>query len=103
MNNGSTPDPLDEVRAILREIAAAQRESDRRHDDWKEQFDQRLNRLTERHEALAQTVELSHRDWEAVRQQMNDKFSQTLEFINQLAHVAESHERRLDDLESGQR
>ena len=72
-------------------------------------IDQRLDRLTERHEALTQTVELI-----AAAQLKNDErlqqvtadiaklaalMSQTDKFINRLAHIAEAHEHRLDRLE----
>ncbi|MEK7406406.1 MAG: hypothetical protein AAB225_14995 [Acidobacteriota bacterium] len=51
--------------------------------------DERLDRLTERHEALAQTVEIT-----AGMQRANE------ERIARLLLIVESHERRLDDLES---
>jgi septal ring factor EnvC (AmiA/AmiB activator) len=72
-------------------------------------IDQRLDRLTERHEALAQTVELI-----AAAQLKSDErlekvtadiaklaalMSQTDKFINRLAHIAEGPEQRLDRLE----
>ena len=54
--------------------------------------DQRLDRLTERVDAIAQSVELLttlHRDLE---KQTAARFAETLQFINRLAHVAETHE-----------
>jgi septal ring factor EnvC (AmiA/AmiB activator) len=72
-------------------------------------IDQRLDRLTERHEALTQTVELI-----AAAQLKSDErlekvtadiaklaalMSQTDKFINRLAHIAEAHEQRLDRME----
>ena len=54
--------------------------------------DQRLDRLTERVDAIAQSVELLttlHRDLE---KQTAARFAETLQFINRLAHVAEAHE-----------
>lgn len=72
-------------------------------------IDQRLDRLTERHEALTQTVELiatMHKDLEqqaALRSAETDRrFAETLQFINKLAHVAEAHEQRLDHQEGQQ-
>jgi archaellum component FlaC len=69
-------------------------------------IDERLERLTERHEALTQSVEILTRDVQGltteVRElttEMRSGFAQTLQFINRLAHVAEAHEQRLDDLE----
>ena len=56
--------------------------------------------LDQRLEALTQSVELLaslHRDLE---RQTASRFAETLEFINRLAHIADSHEKRLDDLES---
>jgi Ni,Fe-hydrogenase III large subunit len=61
--------------------------------------DQRLDRLTERVDAIAQSVELLttlHRDLE---KQTAARFAETLQFINRLAHVAEAHQQRLDNLE----
>jgi septal ring factor EnvC (AmiA/AmiB activator) len=72
-------------------------------------IDQRLDRLTERHEALTQTVELI-----AAAQMKSDErlnrvaadisrltalMAETGQFINRLAHIAEAHEQRLDNLE----
>lgn len=61
-------------------------------------IDERLERLTERHEALTQTVEL-----------MNHQIAQMLaaintnsEHINALVRIAEIHERRLTTLEGGE-
>jgi Ni,Fe-hydrogenase III large subunit len=75
--------------------------------------DERLDRLTERVDAIAQSVELLttlHRDLEqqaAAQRAETDarfsevaaRFSETLGFINRLAHVAEAHEQRIDRLE----
>ncbi|MGA2270208.1 MAG: hypothetical protein ABSH44_17185 [Bryobacteraceae bacterium] len=60
--------------------------------------DERLDRLTERHEALTQTVELIAAD---IRQ-LTGLMSQTDQFINQLAHVAAAHEQRIERLEDQQ-
>lgn len=69
-------------------------------------IDERLEKLTERHEALTQTVEII-----AAMQKENDKrfaergaefdrrMGQVLEAITQLGHIAESHDHRLDNLE----
>jgi DNA anti-recombination protein RmuC len=51
-------------------------------------IDERLERLTERHEALAQTMEL-----------MGHQLELLMEAIAQLVNVATNHERRLDRLE----
>ena len=61
-------------------------------------IDERLDRLTERHEALTQTVELITADIRNLTALM----SQTDQFINQLAHIAAAHEQRIDRLEGRQ-
>jgi len=71
-------------------------------------FEERLERLRERHEALTQSVEL----WTASQRETADRhdreiakltalMSETAEFIHSLARVAESHERRIEKLEEG--
>ncbi len=77
--------------------------------DRMDRIERDLERLTERHEALTQTVELiagMQRENElSIRrlieaQQKNEKLmAQSLEAINGLARIAQSHDRRLDDLE----
>jgi hypothetical protein len=65
-------------------------------------FEERLERLTQRHEALTQTVELmaaENRDRDA---QLNKIISQIMESIAGLVHVAEIHEHRIERLEEGQ-
>lgn len=73
--------------------------------------DERLDRLSERVDAIAQSVELLatlHRDLEKetaarfaeTNRLMTQRFAETLGFINRLAHVAETHEQRLDNLEN---
>ena len=62
-------------------------------------IDQRLERLVERHEALAQSVELmvhEHRQYEAKNQTL---LLQMMEGINALVRIANSHEQRISDLE----
>jgi hypothetical protein len=75
--------------------------------------DERLDKLAERTDAIAQSVELLttlHRDLEqqaaasiaetrARFAETAARFSETLGFINRLAHIAEAHEQRLDHLE----
>ncbi|HUK16107.1 MAG TPA: hypothetical protein VLW65_06810 [Bryobacteraceae bacterium] len=58
-------------------------------------IDERLDRLTERHEALTQSVEMLHRDIRELRAVVEID----AENIRRLAHIAEIHERRLSDLE----
>lgn len=60
--------------------------------------DERLDRLTERHEALTQSVEM-------MNQQIAELVSalrQDGENIRMLARIAEIHERRLTTLEGGE-
>jgi prefoldin subunit 5 len=61
-------------------------------------IDERLDRLTGRHEALTQTVELITADIRNLTALM----SQTDGFINQLARIAAAHEQRIDRLEGQQ-
>lgn len=50
-------------------------------------LDERLDRLTARHEALTQTVEII-----AGMQQKNEaRIGEIREFINRLAHIADAH------------
>ena len=65
-------------------------------------FEDRMNRIAERHEALAQAVELL-----AYRQQKNEEIleknqllmAHVLESVDSLARIAQMHERRISDLE----
>ncbi len=61
-------------------------------------IDERLERLTERHEALTQTVELTT----AENRQRDQRMSEIMEGIARLLHVAEIHEQRLERLEGGE-
>lgn len=55
-------------------------------------LDERLERLTERHEALTQTVELM-----AIENRQRDRrLGEIMEGIASLLHIAEIHEQRLD-------
>jgi archaellum component FlaC len=62
-------------------------------------IDERLERLTERHEALTQTVELLTRDLQSVRDFSRD----IAEGTARLLHVAQIHEQRLSRLEGGEK
>jgi hypothetical protein len=67
-------------------------------------IDERLDRLTERHEALTQTVELSvhlHRENEEAIKKNQALLAGVIESIDSLARIAHSHERRISDLEEG--
>jgi len=66
-------------------------------------IDERLERLTERHEALAQSLELlSHevRETRAAAEALVVAVQTDAENVRALARIAEIHERRLTDLES---
>ena len=61
-------------------------------------IDERLEKLAERHEALAQSVELLSA---GVRQQ-SQNIDKLLGTMTDLVSVARMHERRISDLEAGQ-
>jgi hypothetical protein len=68
-------------------------------------FEERIERLTKRHEALGHYVELlahesDKRDKHIAR--LATVAEQALDSINALARIVESHERRIHDLEGGQ-
>jgi hypothetical protein len=69
--------------------------------DWMT-IDERLEKLTERHEALTQSVELlriAQEETDRRFKNVADLFAQTDGFINDLARIAKSHEGRLENLE----
>lgn len=75
-------------------------------------IDERLERLVERHEALAQTVELiatgQQKNDEQIRalsvavQKLTSGIEMDAEIVRSLAAVAQNHERRLTQLEGGE-
>jgi hypothetical protein len=78
-------------------------------------FEERFDKLTERHEALAQSVELfvisSREYWSELRarsleteakiQANRESISELITASTALLHTAESHERRITGLEEG--
>ncbi len=65
-------------------------------------IDERLYRLTERHEALTQSVEVLTTDIHAMQSEnkkRDERLGQIMEGIARLLHIAEIHEQRLTDLE----
>lgn len=65
-------------------------------------IDERLDRLTDRHEALAQSVELllvAVRETSDSVRKLVDVTNRDAEDIRTLARIAESHERRITHLE----
>ena len=67
-------------------------------------FEEGLERLKERHEALTQTVELlaaENRQMAAENRQRDIRMGEIMESIRQLVHVAEMHEQRIEGLEDG--
>ena len=56
-------------------------------------IDERLEKLTERHEALTQAVDLLA----DMYQENERRLAQVLDAINRLANIAEAHDVRLDD------
>jgi hypothetical protein len=61
-------------------------------------IDERLERLTERHEALTQTVELLVHS----QQKNEEMLAHVIESIDSLARIAHAHEQRLSNLEGRQ-
>ena len=69
-------------------------------------IDERLDRLTERHEALTQTVELMvaenrerEKSWAQREAARGKEMDAVMEGIARLLHVAEIHEQRIERLE----
>ena len=65
-------------------------------------IDERLEKLTERHEALTQSVELMQRDFQYRFDQITQAMQLDAENIRALARIAEIHEHRLTALEGGE-
>jgi methyl-accepting chemotaxis protein len=75
-------------------------------------IDERLDRLTERHEALTQTVELIAAAQMKTDERMahltettdhlTERMGQLMDTMNRLANIVISHEERIDDLEKRQ-
>jgi hypothetical protein len=63
-------------------------------------IDERLDRLTERHEALVQYTELTAHENQARFSTIASQLDKVAETIAALAQIAQSHERRIDRLES---
>ena len=66
-------------------------------------IDQRLDRLTERHEALTQTVEIiaaMQKKNEEAHQKNEVLLAHVMESIDSLARIAHAHERRITRLET---
>jgi archaellum component FlaC len=69
-------------------------------------IDERLEKLTERHAALAQTVELlaaENRQMAAENKERDRRLGEIMEGVARLLHIAEIHEQRIERLEEGQR
>ena len=67
-------------------------------------IDERLERLTERHEALAQSVELlvaENRQTAAENRLRDKRLGEIMEGVGGLLHVAEIHAHRITGLEGG--
>jgi len=79
-------------------------------------IEERLDKLTERHEALARSIELlvaSQRDNERLMQeraidyeqrfaQNQQRLAQLMETMTHIKNIVEAHEQRLDDFEENQ-
>ena len=64
-------------------------------------IDERLDRLTERHEALTQSVELMAHTQEENYKKNQVLMAQVIESIDSLARIAHAHEQRISRLEEG--
>lgn len=65
-------------------------------------IDERIERLTERHEALTQTVELmvaENRQIVEENKGRDRRLGEIMEGLARLVHVAEIHEQRIEGLE----
>jgi hypothetical protein len=62
-------------------------------------IEERLEKLTERHEALTQTVELMASENRDRDRRWGKTLDQIMEGIARLLHVAEIHEQRIERLE----
>jgi hypothetical protein len=62
-------------------------------------IDERLDRLTERHEALTQSVELMVLNQRETHEKNQVLMIQIMESINDLARIAHGHEQRISDIE----
>jgi hypothetical protein len=58
-------------------------------------IDQRLDRLTERHEALTQTVEFIA----AAQLKADERMAQLMDTMNRLGNIIIAHEERIEHLE----
>ena len=68
-------------------------------------IDERLDRLTVRHEALTQSVELLARTTSEHSQQIHEHTRQITDIVEaaaRLLHIAQIHEQRLTRLEGGE-
>ena len=68
-------------------------------------IDERMDRLTERHEALTQSAELllaETRELRAIAAEHSDNLRVDSEHIRALVRIAEIHDRRITDLEGGE-
>ena len=64
-------------------------------------IDERLDRLTQRHEALTQSVELLVHSQREASEKNQVLMTHVIESIDSLARIAHAHERRISDLEGG--
>jgi predicted nucleic acid-binding Zn-ribbon protein len=62
-------------------------------------IDERLEKLTERHEALTQTMELHMAAWDKQQIDLNKKFASIGESLEKLANIVLLHQHRLDSHE----
>lgn len=62
-------------------------------------FEERLERITEKHQALAESMEIWIASTQEHNRQYEDRFGKLLTLVEALTHAVESHERRLTRFE----
>ena len=103
MTNGNeSQGRMDRVETNLERVAVRLDRLAEQDEHRFEAFDLGLDRLKERHEALAQTVELMAQMHHTTQEKNERLMAQALEAINALARIAQAHEQRLDGLEGQQ-
>lgn len=109
MPDDAAPNPLtidERISSLLAAVTMMKQEHDARLHGFTQTIDQRLERLTDRHEALTQTVEmlaLENRQMTVDNRQRDKRMAQIMEGIARLLHVAEIHEQRITNLEEPQK
>ena len=80
-------------------LAAMHRETEQQIAESGRRTDERFAEMAKRHDEMAKRHDEMAKETAARFAETAARFAETLVFINRLAHVAEAHETRLDDLE----